>query len=155
MQNKIDTLYNDTIDTNNELDYSKNDKTINNYNPFLNQFEFKEPTLKRKRVDNTNNITNLKELKKTRLELKITSLELTKTKESMKLASADFHKSLNMAKDSLELEMLYEDPSEKKNVIKGKLEYDHKKRKFVQKEDKSWFKNEAGVKIKSGDKFGK
>jgi len=48
MQNKIDTLYNDTIDTNNELDYSKNDKTINNYNPFLNQFEFKEPTLKGK-----------------------------------------------------------------------------------------------------------
>lgn len=148
MQNKIDTLYNDTIDTNNELDYSKNDKTINNYNPFLNQFEFKEPTLKRKRVDNTNNITTQNELKKT-------SLELKKTKESMKLASADFHKSLNMAKDSLELEMLYEDPSEKKNVIKGKLEYDHKKRKFVQKEDKSWFKNEAGVKIKSGDKFGK
>jgi len=148
MQNKIDTLYNDTIDTNNELDYSKNDKTINNYNPFLNQFEFKEPTLKRKRVDNTNNITTQNELKKT-------SLEFKKIKESMKLASADFHKSLNMAKDSLELEMLYEDPSEKKNVIKGKLEYDHKKRKFVQKEDKSWFKNEAGVKIKSGDKFGK
>jgi len=148
MQNKIDTLYNDTIDTNNELDYSKNDIIINNYNPFLNQFEFKEPTLKRKRVDNTNNITTQNELKKT-------SLEFKKIKESMKLASADFHKSLNMAKDSLELEMLYEDPSEKKNVIKGKLEYDHKKRKFVQKEDKSWFKNEAGVKIKSGDKFGK
>lgn len=35
------------------------------------------------------------------------------------------------------------------------MEYDHKKRKFVQKENKSWFKNEAGVQIKSGDKFGK
>lgn len=96
MQNKIDSLYND----NNDVDNSMNDLKIDNQNQFLNQFEFKEPTLKRKRNDIANNV------KKSKKELKKQSLELKKTKESMKLASSNFHKSLNMVKDSLELEML-------------------------------------------------
>lgn len=140
LQNKIDQIYGD-IEIN-KIDDSLENNINSKTKSFMEQFEFKEPILKRKRKD-------IEKENKSKKEQIITSERITKARE-------DFHKSLNLCKDNLELEMMFEDPNDKKNKIKSsKLEYDPKKKKYVQKENKTWFKNEAGVKVNANDKFGK
>ena len=73
-------------------------------------FAFKEPVLKRKRKE---------------LELKPSKIKsiLKDRNESINKDKDEFHKSLNICKNNLELEMMFEDPNDKKNQVKkGKLE---------------------------------
>jgi len=150
MQDRINELYgNEDNNNGNKIndDSSADLEKEFEKNKFMHQFEFKEPILKRKRVD----LETKKNIIKTKLDSKKNLL--TETTKSMDKASTDFHKSLNISKDNLELEMNFEDPRDKKKA--PKIEYDVKKKKFVQKENKLWFKNEAGVKVKDTDKFGR
>lgn len=93
------------------INIKEQEKNENNLikNKFMQQFEFKEPVLKRKRNE-------IEKQSKSNIEKKLNNDRINKEKEN-------FHKSLNLCKDNLELEMMFEDPNDKKNKSKSnKLE---------------------------------
>jgi hypothetical protein len=113
LQNKIDAFYGEEpLNSDEMLNKSDVEKDVIKVavDSFMEQFAFKEPVLKRKRKELEPKPSKVKSILKDR-------------NESINKDRHEFHKSLNICKDNLELEMMFEDPNDKKNQVKkGKLE---------------------------------